>query len=134
MMTAITRLNDSLLRHALRGNSAFSGFSGALFILLAAQIAALLGVSPAAEILIAALGAGLLAYAAFLYWASRQPQISPQIGLAAVIADALWVVSSLVILALDPFSFSTAGRWAVLIVADVVAVFAILQFVGLRRL
>jgi hypothetical protein len=38
------------------------------------------------------------------------------------------------VLIADPFNFTTEGRWAILIIADAVGIFAVLEFVGLRRI
>jgi hypothetical protein len=133
MATINLQQNDRLLRTALRGNGVFSIISGAAFILLAQGIAEFLGVSPDAFILIALVGLGLLGYAAALLWYTGRADIPPSFAMGAVIADALWVIGSIALLIFDPFNFSTAGRWAVLIIADAVGVFAILQYVGLRR-
>jgi hypothetical protein len=48
--------------------------------------------------------------------------------------DALWVSGSVIILFTDLVPLTTVGYWAVAIVADIVAVLAILQYIGLRRL
>ena len=53
---------------------------------------------------------------------------------AILLMDIAWVVGSALLLFTGWVSFTTAGWWAVLLVADVVALFAILEFVGIRRL
>lgn len=134
MTTSTITSSDRLLRNALRGNGVFSSFSGAVFILFAAPITTFLSVAPDAFILVALIGIGLLGFAASLFWNASRPTIDPQLALSAIIGDVLWVAGSLVILLIDPFNFSTPGRWATLIIADAVAIFAVLQTVGLRRI
>ncbi len=54
---------------------------------------------------------------------------------AAVIAVALdvgWVLGSAVLLLLPLTTLTATGWWAIAIVAETVAVFAVLQFLGLR--
>ena len=133
MTTTAIQTNDRLLRSALRGNGVFSTISGAAFILASAQIAAFLGVAPDAAVLIALVGVGLLGWGGLLFWATSRPAIDLTIAIAAIAGDVLWVLGSLYVLLADPFGFTTAGRWATLIIADAVVIFAILQFVGLRR-
>ncbi len=133
MTTVNLHHNDRMLRTALRGNGVFSIISGAVFILLAQSIVEFLGVAPDAFVLIAIMGVGLLGFAATLFWLTSRTTIDTQLVWGAIIGDALWVIGSIMLLLFDPFNFSTAGRWAILIIADTVGIFGILQFVGLRR-
>ena len=133
MATTTIQSNDRLLRNALRGNSLFSTLSGVSFVLAAGQIAEFLGVSPDAAVLIALIGVGLLGFATILFWNAARQTMDLTLAIAAIAGDVLWVLGSFVLLLVDPFGFTTAGHWAILIIADAVAVFAILQFVGLRR-
>ena len=51
-----------------------------------------------------------------------------------LVADVIWVLASMVIVLDGLVPLTTAGFWGVLIIADVVAVFAVLKYIGLRRL
>lgn len=124
---------SDLLRKALRGNSIFSIISGLAFTFGAAPIASFLGITDA-SLVIAIMGVGIVGFAAFLWTITTKPVLNRQIAVIVFIMDAVWVVASLIILVTDAFSLSTGGRWAILIVSDIVTVFAILEFVGLRRL
>ena len=55
-------------------------------------------------------------------------------GLLATASDIAWVVGSIIFLVSDALSLTTAGNWDVLIVGDVVLLFAIAQILGLRRM
>jgi hypothetical protein len=48
--------------------------------------------------------------------------------------DILWVVGSILLLIADPLTLSNEGKWIVLILADAVGVFAVLEYFGLRRM
>lgn len=48
--------------------------------------------------------------------------------------DVLWIIASAALLVAAPAALNTEGRWTVLILADVVAVFGIFGSFGLRRL
>jgi hypothetical protein len=122
---------QALLRRTLQANSVFSLLSGALLAADAGPIAALTGLP--AWILID-VGALCLVYAALLFLAARRTPIARGHALAFVIADATWVVASAALLLGGWAPLTTAGVWAVLIVADIVAVFTALQYVGWRRL
>jgi hypothetical protein len=102
-------------------------------------VAAFLGLENApifgmsAATFIAILGVGLLLYAASLTLAAAQPTINLKFALGTVAANVAWVAASVIILLTGALPLTTAGSWAVLIVADIVLVFAIAQYVGLRR-
>ena len=49
----------------------------------------------------------------------------------AVIMDTIWVVASFVLIFVVPFS--VGGKWVVALVAELVLAFAILQWLGIRR-
>jgi hypothetical protein len=49
-----------------------------------------------------------------------------------VLMDLAWVLASSVLIFIVPFS--TEGKWVVGVVAELVLVFAVLQFVGIRRI
>jgi hypothetical protein len=123
---------SNLLRQAVRGNSIFSFVSGAVFLLDSGPIAALLGVPNAAAV-ISIMGLGIVIFAAFLFF-STMKTIYVRLGRVVFALDAFWVIASLLILVTDTFSLSPSGKWLVLILADVVLVFAVLEYLGLRRL
>ena len=125
--------NDRLLRTALRGNGIFSLISGALFILLAQSISEFLGIAPDAFVVVALIGVGLLGFSGMLFWLTSRTAIATTLAIGAIVGDVAWVIGSIALLVFDPFQFSTAGRWAILIIADAVGIFAILQFMGLCR-
>jgi len=124
---------SDLLRRTLRGNSIFSFISGLIFIVASAPIASFLGIADN-SLIVAILGIVILGFAAVVWTIQAKPILDPQAGFAIFVLDVIWVTISLIILMTDAFSLSTEGRWAILIVADIVAVFAVLEFVGLRRL
>jgi hypothetical protein len=52
----------------------------------------------------------------------------------AIEGDVGWIVATIAILLLDPWGFTTGGKWLLAFIGDIVAAFAILQYLGLRRL
>jgi len=123
--------NSSLLRNTLFGNSAFSFLSGAASLLFSKAIASFLGLSASWIMLV--LGVGLIVYGIEIYLAARSEPVNTGIARFAVYADLAWVVGSAVLIFANLVPFTTAGKWTIAIIADVVLVFAILQYVGLRR-
>lgn len=125
-------LNDSLLRTSLRGNAVFSAASGITLAASSYAIAPLLGVEPSWILLI--IGLGLLPFAYDLFTNSVRQEVHTGRAKQAIAADVAWVVASVVILTTDPVGFTTVGFITVALVAAVVADFAFLQWLGLRRI
>lgn len=124
--------NSSLLRNALYGNSAFSFLSGLASVLFSRAIANFLGLSASWIILV--LGVGLIIYGWQIYAAATANPLKTNVATFAVYADLAWVLGSALLIFANLVDFTTAGKWGIAVVADIVLVFAILQFVGLRRL
>jgi len=124
--------NSSLLRNALYANSAFCFLSGLDFVLFSKPIANFLGLSTSSVILV--LGIGLLLYGIEIFIFARKENISEGFAKFVIGADIAWVLGSVVLIFSSLVDFTTAGKWATAIIADIVLVFAIVQFVGLRRL
>jgi hypothetical protein len=121
----------TLLRRVLQADTIFSALSGLAFIVGAGPIGRFLGVD--APLVLAALGVGLLLYAAFLGRTAAQAQIDRRAVITAMVLDDLWIVGSIILLLTNWIAFSVAGKWAIGITADIVLVIAILKFIGLRR-
>jgi len=124
--------NDSLLRRALRANGIFCTFSGLFLLIAGAPVADFLAVESA--LVIRLIGVALLPYGFNLI---RETGITPlhrYTGPLAIAGDIAWVIGSIAIIIADPFDLSAAGKWAILAVADIVATFAVIQIIGLRRM
>ena len=78
------------------------------------------------------LGLGLLVFAGTLVINARRQQVQTSDAWIAVALDLAWVLGSYVLIFVAPFS--TEGKWVVSVVAELVLVFAVLQFVGIRRI
>ena len=120
---------QKLLRRALQGNALFSAIFGALFLIINQTLIQFLGLPSSASL--TPLGFGLLGYAGWLLWNARREKIKVMDGWIAVILDVVWVVGSYALLFV--VKFSHGGKWAVALVAEVVLLFAVMQWLGLRR-
>ncbi|MCG8405459.1 MAG: hypothetical protein MI923_09700 [Phycisphaerales bacterium] len=118
------------LRRSLLSNAVFSTVSGLSFIAAAKPISSLIGLSHPGILI--GIGVSLLVFAAGLVANAKRQAINVTEAWLAVVLDVTWVAGSVVVLLAGVLS--TTGNWAVAIVADVVFLFAILQFVGLRRM
>ena len=122
----------AVLRLALRANGVFSGVSGLMFVVGSGPLAVFIGL-PSPWILIT-IGLSLLSYSALLFQAASRSPIDRRHAILFTAMDTLWVAGSAILLITGWIPFTPAGKWAVIIVADMVAVLAVFQFIGLRRL
>jgi len=121
-----------LLRVALRANAAFSTLSALAFLTLSGPIAAFVGAMGGRDVVILGVQLGIFAF--WLWWLAARPAI-PRWQVWVIIAlDILWVVGSFQTVLAPPPALTTGGKWAIAMVADVVGLFALLQFIGVRRL
>ena len=132
MATIALNQQDSLLRNALRGNSIFSTVSGLVLLFGANAVTELLGTGT--PLLYMGLALGLFGWAFYVYQIVRQETINPALAWGVVAGALVWVLGSAVILLSNVFNLTNAGNWAVLIIADMVLVFAIAQTIGIRRM
>ena len=119
-----------LLRKALIANALFSSVSGLAILFAQGSVSRILGISK--NIGFAILGLGLLVFAGTLVINARRQQVKTSDAWIAVVLDLAWVLGSYVLIFVAPFT--TEGKWVVGVVAELVLLFAILQFVGIRRI
>jgi hypothetical protein len=112
------------------GNALFSSLTGLTILLAQGWVLRILGISK--NVSIAVLGFGLLVFAGTLVINARRQQVKRSDAWIAVVLDMAWVFGSYVLILAAPFS--TEGKWVVGVVAELVLVFAVLQFVGIRRI
>ena len=124
-----TAEKSKMLRLALRGNGVFSLLSGSVFVVASTRISEVIGLEY--PVILVVVGLGLVSFAGALFFNSARPEINRLEAAAAVVGDVAWVLGSGVVIALGVLT--TTGNWAVAVVAEVVLLFAILQYVGIRR-
>ncbi len=122
----------SVLRRALQANFAFSGLSAVILLIWADEISDLFGLEMQWPFI--GIGISLLFFAGMLCLIFSRPAINPTLAAVVILLDLLWIAGSLVLLLAAPNAISGTGRQLVVIVASIVALFALLQFYGLRRL
>lgn len=123
---------SGMARQALVGNVLFSGVSGALLLLGAGAVDSFLGLgSPLALRLI---GVGLLGWAAWMARATRQPTLDPMVLRIVLAGDIGWLLLTALVLASGWPPLSSAGRWTLLGLADIVVLFVLWQYLALRRM
>ncbi|MEZ4669455.1 MAG: hypothetical protein R3E39_16230 [Anaerolineae bacterium] len=132
MATQSISSNTQMARLASQADGLLCAISGAVFALGAGAVSTFAGIESSAFLLI--LGVGLLVYGLGILYIANKTAIDRRLPLALLLGNIAWIVASLLFLAADPFNMTTEGRWLTLILADVVGVMAIWQFVALRRM
>ena len=123
--------HKSLLHNVLRLNSAFSGVFGLVFILIPGKVSEMFGITNPFPIIIT--GILLIGWEIFVSQLVRKPQVSVAGTWAVIFGDLVWVAGSIGLLLGGWLPLTNTGFWFVAIIADIVLVFAIVQFIGLRR-
>ena len=119
-----------LLRKALLGNALFSALSGLTLLFAQKSVLRILGLFNRVSLVV--LGVGLIIFAATLVVNARRQRVKTSDAWVAVLMDVAWVLASYVLIFVLPFSME--GKWVIGVVAELVLLFAILQFIGIRRI
>ncbi|OZM82397.1 hypothetical protein [Pseudonocardia sp. MH-G8] len=127
---AAVRDNGRLLRIALRLDAAASGALGLLAVGAAAPLSGLLGPG---EGVLRGVGAFLVVYALALVAVAAGSVISRPAAWTVVIGNSVWVLGSIGAAVAGRAELTTLGIAVVLAQAAAVAIFADLQWLGLRR-
>jgi hypothetical protein len=120
---------QGLLKKALTGNAVFSAISGVAILIANRWVVKFLGLPD--KVSLALLGISLVVYAVLLWLSARKAKIKITGAWVAIVMDVVWAVGSYVLIVVVPFS--VGGKWVVALVAELVLAFAVLQFMGIRR-
>jgi len=117
--------NTAALRVALGANALFSLTCAALLLFWPSLVGSWLGVE--APLILQVVGAGLVIFAADLLHQATRPRVATWRALYASGADVLWVLGTIVLLALFPAALSEVGFVLVVSVAVAVLIFGLWQ-------
>jgi hypothetical protein len=120
--------SERFLSRVLVSDGVVSGLCGLAMLVAPGAIATLIGLRSGA--VVAAVGVGLLAYAATLVAGARGESVRRTAALAVALNVAWLLGTVLVILA---GWLNREGNWALILVGDVVLVFALLEGIGWRK-
>ncbi|MEV0388353.1 hypothetical protein [Nonomuraea sp. NPDC050643] len=131
-MTALTVTADrtKFLRLALAADAVVTGGNGLIYLALAAPVSTLLG--PDAGLL-RGIGVFLLVYGAAVGLLATRRPISPAATKAVIALNVIWTLGSVGTVVAGAADFTTIGAIWAIAQALVVAGFAELQIMGLRR-
>jgi hypothetical protein len=119
-----------LLRFALTLDGIATGANGVLYLVGAPLLDGWLGLPTG---VLMAVGAFLIVYAALVLRLATRPAMPRPAVVAVIAANAVWVVDSLLALALDWFTPTTVGQILIAVQAVLVAGLAALQYTGLKQ-
>ncbi len=119
---------DSLLRFAMRADATLSGLSGLAIAFFADRLSSLTGLSPGVEY---TAGAAFVVYGLAVFGLAALPN-PRRAGIGVALANGAYTVAA--VLAADVVSMTTAGEVAMLATGAYTAAFAVLQYLGVRRL
>lgn len=123
---------ESLLRRALIGDALFCAVAGAAMIGGSSRISQFTGLTP--NWVPAVIGVGVLFWGVEVGYLGRREALSPNTAKFVIGADIAWVVVSYGVLVSGGLDLTTAGKWTIGILAEIVALFAVVKYLGLRRM
>lgn len=121
---------STLLRRALVLDAGVSGAAGLLQLAATAPLSRWLAIDPG---WLRGGGAVLLAWMLFVGWVATRKAITPALAWTVIGVNLAWVAGSVLLLVEGAITPNALGLTFVLAQAAVVAMFAELQFFGLRR-
>lgn len=126
----MTSRHSPFLRRALLADAVVSGASGLLMSTAAGFLANLLALP---EGLLRYAGLALLPYGALVTWVATRQSLQRPAVWALIVVNALWAIDSIVLLLSGWIQPNALGYAFVVAQALVVALFAEIQYMGLRR-
>jgi hypothetical protein len=121
---------QGLLKKALTGNALFSVVSGVAILFANRWLVKFLGLRD--NVSLALLGISLVVYAMLLWLNARKAKIEIAGAWVAIVMDVVWAIGSYALIVV--VRFSVGGKWVVALVAELVLAFAVLQWMGVRRI
>ena len=132
-----TQDNLQFLRRTVQADGLFCTVVGTGIAVGAGPIAGFLGLAGSVAPWVGGLiGAGTALYGLeVMYLATTERFVSlPRLASMTIGGNILWILASLALLFTSWVTFTTGGWWSIAILADIVAVFAAVQYYALRKL
>lgn len=121
---------DSLLRFAMRADATLTGLGGLLVAAEADAVSSLTGLTPAQEY---GMGAFFVLYGLAVFSLAALPNLR-RAGRGVVIANIVYTVAMIAVVVDDVVPLTAVGVAATLGSGIYTALFAVLQYLGIRRL
>lgn len=125
-------MTDTLLKRALLANASFSILCSIGIFTFTSELSAIFaGIAP---LYLQALGGGLFIFAVNVIWIARKSPIVLKEAKLVTIADWGWVAGSAILIAMTSDALSLLAIDIIIGIAVVVALFAIFQAKGMKRI
>ena len=123
----------SRIHNLLRTNAIFCIVSGLIVAVTAAPLAMLTGISLPGVFRVT--GIVVVLFGLLVFWITTRADIASKAVWIIFVADVLWVLGSIILLAAPGIVVLTrAGKWLIGILAVIVGMFAILEFISVRKM
>jgi hypothetical protein len=123
--------NIKILKIALRTNAVFSFLCAVLILFFTSQIADLLGKVPIYMLI--SLAIALIGFVVMILYVSEKQKLSVKQAKIITIMDFSWVIGSIILVSLGSQWFSITGIIVILVVAAIVGMLALFQYLGIKR-
>ena len=123
--------NTHFLKNALRINAIFSSLCAVLILLFSVQIANLMGQFPYSILI--ALAIGLISFVILILSISENKKLDVKQAKIITFMDLSWVISSIILVILGSQWFTSNGIAIILIVAAIVGLLSLFQYIGLNK-
>ena len=123
--------HKSFLHTVLRLNAVFCGVFGLIFLFFPNATASYFGIPSTLAITIT--GILLIGWEIFVSITAARSPVSPATAAVIIAGDVAWVLGTIALLMGSWLPLTLAGKWSLAIIGDIVLLFAITQFVGLRK-
>lgn len=118
------------LKFWLRFNAVFSTVCAIILLVDNYQIQQVFGFEN--SMVLPVLSIGLLPFAGYVYWVSRQHPIMEKHVRSISLMDGVWVLGSIVLIAFQPFGLTMVAYISIAIVALFVGLFGIQQYRNIK--
>lgn len=122
--------SDRLLRKSLATNGFFSIVTGAVGAIFSSSISEFMGVN---QVVLVIVGVGVFLFGVGILMDARRPELNLVQARLTVIADVVWVVAAAVLVVVFADLMTTGGNTLLALISVPVAIFAVMQWLGLRR-
>lgn len=126
----LSESTDSLLRFAMRADAGLSALAGVALAVAAKPLSSVTGFSASTEL---AIGVGFVLYGVVVFGLAAMPSVR-RAGIGVVVANLVYTVAAVGAVLADVWPLTTTGVVLTLASGIYTAIFADLQYLGVRRI
>jgi len=126
----LSESTDALLRFAMRADATLTGLAGVAIAAAANPLSSLSGLTPAQEY---SVGAAFVLYGVVVFSIAALPSLR-RVGIGVVVANVVCTMAAVAIIVAGVLPLTETGAVLTLAAGVYTALFALLQYLGVRRL